>query len=204
MKKILQIFITIFLLSNVLSVSADVGSVRQMEYLTRGTVAVSVSDGVYISWRLLGTESLENQTFDIYRNDILIHTTDISSPTCYTDTTGTATDVYKVVKSGESAENEKAAKVWTNNITGAYEDVINSTAYLKFDIDKPLDDVVDMDSSEYSYDAGDASVGDVDGDGEYEVILKWDPSNQQDNGSHGYTGNVYVDAYKTEEQNYGV
>lgn len=171
---------------------------RQMEYLTRGTVAVSVSNGIYISWRLLGTESLENQTFDIYRNNTLIHTTDICSPTCYTDVAGTTADLYKVVKSGESAENEKAANVWTTNITGSYDDVINSAAYLEFPIDKPADDVVNIDGSEYSYDAGDASVGDVDGDGEYEVILKWDPSNQQDNGSHAYTGNVYVDAYKTD------
>src|SRR5690606_9922709 len=41
-----------------------------------------------------------------------------------------------------------------------------------------------------------ASVGDVDGDGEYEIILKWDPSNAKDNSQKGYTGNVYLDAYK--------
>ena len=73
-------------------------SARRMEYLTRGTVAVSVSGGIYISWRLLGTESVQDQTFDIYRNDILIHTTDVSSPTCYMDETGTSADRYKVVR----------------------------------------------------------------------------------------------------------
>ena len=36
----------------------------------------------------------------------------------------------------------------------------------------------------------------VDGDGEYEIIVKWDPSNAQDNSNDGYTGNVYIDAYK--------
>ena len=48
----------------------------------------------------------------------------------------------------------------------------------------------------YTYNANDASVGDLDGDGEYEIVLKWDPSNSQDNANDGYTGNVYIDAYK--------
>ena len=44
--------------------------------------------------------------------------------------------------------------------------------------------------------ANDASVGDLDGDGQYEIVLKWDPSNAKDNSQSGYTGNVYVDAYR--------
>jgi rhamnogalacturonan endolyase len=48
----------------------------------------------------------------------------------------------------------------------------------------------------YTYSPNDASVGDLDGDGEYEIILKWDPSNAKDNSQAGYTGNVYLDAYK--------
>ena len=46
------------------------------------------------------------------------------------------------------------------------------------------------------YSANDASVGDVDGDGQYEIILKWDPSNSRDNSQAGVTGNVYIDAYR--------
>ncbi len=42
----------------------------------------------------------------------------------------------------------------------------------------------------------DMSVGDLDGDGEYEYIVKWDPSNSKDNSVKGYTGNVYLDAYE--------
>ena len=48
----------------------------------------------------------------------------------------------------------------------------------------------------YTYTANDASVGDLDGDGSYEIVLKWDPSNTKDNSQSGYTGNVFIDAYK--------
>jgi rhamnogalacturonan endolyase len=48
----------------------------------------------------------------------------------------------------------------------------------------------------YTYSANDASAGDLDGDGAYEIILKWDPSNAKDNSQSGCTGNVYLDAYK--------
>ena len=45
----------------------------------------------------------------------------------------------------------------------------------------------------YTYAANDASVGDLDGDGQLEIVLKWDPTNAKDNSQSGYTGNVYVD-----------
>ncbi|MBU6221586.1 MAG: hypothetical protein KGR24_02420, partial [Planctomycetes bacterium] len=48
----------------------------------------------------------------------------------------------------------------------------------------------------YTYSANDTSAGDLDGDGEYELIVKWDPSNSKDNSQSGYTGNVYLDAYE--------
>ncbi|MBR4200393.1 MAG: cellulose 1,4-beta-cellobiosidase, partial [Oscillospiraceae bacterium] len=41
----------------------------------------------------------------------------------------------------------------------------------------------------------DCSVGDVDGDGQYEIFLKWDPSNAKDNSQEGKTDNVYIDCY---------
>jgi rhamnogalacturonan endolyase len=47
-----------------------------------------------------------------------------------------------------------------------------------------------------NYSANDASVGDVDGDGRYEFIVKWDPADSKDNSQSGRTGNVYVDAYR--------
>jgi rhamnogalacturonan endolyase len=52
------------------------------------------------------------------------------------------------------------------------------------------------DNVSYDYSPNDTSVGDVDGDGEYEIILKWDPSNSKDNSQAGCTGNVFIDCYK--------
>ena len=50
--------------------------------------------------------------------------------------------------------------------------------------------------SDYSYSPNDCSVGDVDGDGQYEIFVKWDPSNSKDNSQGGITGNVYIDCYR--------
>src|SRR4029079_5790879 len=50
--------------------------------------------------------------------------------------------------------------------------------------------------STYTYNANDASAGDLDGDGQYEIILKWDPANSHDSSQDGFTGYTYFDAYE--------
>lgn len=165
--------------------------VKIMENLDRGLVAVKTSGGVYLSWRLLGTEDLANQAFDIYRGGTKIHTTDVHDATCYTDAQGSDNSKYIVVPKGESIDGEKAVTPWTTN--SAYNG--NSVAYKDILFTAPEGGTT-PDGGEYTYSANDMSAGDLDGDGEYEIIVKWDPSNSQDNSKTGYTGEVYIDAYK--------
>jgi rhamnogalacturonan endolyase len=67
--------------------------------------------------------------------------------------------------------------------------------YIDIKLDVPADGVTPA-GDKYTYSPNDASIGDVDGDGEYEIILKWDPSNAHDNAHDGYTGNVLFDCYR--------
>lgn len=39
------------------------------------------------------------------------------------------------------------------------------------------------------------SVGDLDGDGQLELFVKWYPTNAQDNSKKGYIGTTFIDAY---------
>ena len=160
------------------SVSAA-DSTRQVEYLDRGTVAVRVDNGVFLSWRLLGTEPLD-QTFDLYRDGELIEQG--LDATNYTDTTGFAYQSYQVVPSGEEPDEGDTISVWDD-------------AYYDVPLNRPEGGVTKSGES-YTYSVNDTSVGDVDGDGEYEFIIKWDPSNSHDNSDHGYTGNVLIDCYE--------
>lgn len=209
---------------------------RLMEGLNRGLVAVyrtvdnrSVlpgEGGVYLSWRLLGTESLTNQAFDIYRSTSAtgtftkIKTTGVHDATNYIDTSGTASNYYKVVKAGASAAEVKEEKAVapTENHTAKGSEVgngnseKNSFTYVDIPISRPDDIKRDGDgktSRYYSYDssheggANDASVGDLDGDGDYELVLKWDPTDSKDSAGADYTGRVYIDGYEIDPNNGG-
>lgn len=199
LKKLTAFLTAAIMVTSVASISvltsyADTNSTiekRVMEKLDRGTVAVKKNDGVYLSWRLLGTESLTNQAFDIYRDSEKIYTTGEHDATCYTDSKGTADNKYTVVPKGEAIDKTEAVDVWTTNTT--YKG--RSVAYKDIAFKVPDGGKTPTDE-EYTYTANDMSVGDLDGDGEYEYIVKWDPSNSKDNSVKGYTGNVYLDAYE--------
>ena len=84
----------------------------------------------------------------------------------------------------------------THHIDGTYTFPENAPlGYLEIPLQKPADGITPAGDT-YTYSPNDASIGDVDGDGEYEIILKWDPSNSHDNAHEGYTGEVYIDCYR--------
>ncbi|WP_114783443.1 rhamnogalacturonan lyase family protein [Botryobacter ruber] len=191
--------VRLLLVSALVFLTAQVFGQRQMEKLDRGVIAVRTSPTeVYIGWRLLATDP-DNIKFNVYSNETLVNT--FGGPTSMTNTTHTSTSnsaVYTVrpVINGVEQEASKGAAVWSSNA-------------LRVPLQKPADGVTPPYTvtnngnvenypagQSYSYTPNDCSVGDLDGDGEYELIVKWDPTNSRDNSHGGYTGNVYLDAYK--------
>lgn len=84
-----------------------------MEFLNRGLVAVKVSNGVFLSWRLSGTDD-KNTAFNIYRNGTtLVNTAPLTSSTNYVDAAGTLLSTYSVkpVLNGVVDETESNANV---------------------------------------------------------------------------------------------
>jgi len=199
MKKNTTIFILIFIFSLFSSLKAEK---RQMEFLNRGLVAVKVSNGVFLSWRLLGTDA-KNIEFNIYRNNtILVNSIPISNSTNFVDPVGMVTDNYTVkpILNGVVIETENNVNVtpWAQQYKSIQLNRPPSGITLpnKYGSTGKAATGTFPNGQAYGYSPNDCSVGDVDGDGEYEIIVKWDPSNSQDNSYYGITGNVYLDAYK--------
>ena len=170
-----KLYTTLLLLTALLTASAQNTPTSQMEKLDRGLVAVSTSDGIYLSWRLLGTDDELTTTFDIIRNgDVIDEGVYLTN---YLDKVRGASYQIAVKVNGEEVERSKTVTPWNK--------------YLSLTLDRPA-----TGTGSCTYSPNDCSVGDVDGDGEYELFVKWDPSNSQDNSKNGYTGNVYIDCYK--------
>ena len=130
-----------------------------------------------------------NVGFNVYRNGVKINKKPIIKGTFFRDS------------DPNSVKNEYIVKPIIKGLEGddlgsKYVLPANSPiGYINIHLDKPADGVTPA-GDKYTYSPNDASVGDVDGDGEYEIILKWDPSNAHDNAHNGYTGNVYFDCYR--------
>lgn len=163
--------------------TARAATARQLEKLDRGLVSVRSGSGNFVSWRLLGTDP-SNVAFNLYRGSAKVNSSPITASTNYYDSGAAADAVYTVrpvVNGTEQAASEAALRF--------------GNGYLDVPIQAPPGGTT-PDGVSYTYTANDGSVGDLDGDGQYEIILKWDPSNSKDNSQSGYTGDVYVDAYK--------
>lgn len=161
------------------------------EKLGRGLVAVKKDQGTnIITWRYLSSDPL-NIAFNLYRNGEKINQAPIKQATFYEDSkisnTPLTYEVKPIIKGKEIKDN-----------TPSQPFILPKDApigYINIPLDIPADGIT-PDGKTYSYSPNDASIGDVDGDGEYEIILKWSPSNAKDNAHSGYAGNVYIDCYK--------
>ncbi|MBE5869685.1 MAG: hypothetical protein E7294_00260 [Lachnospiraceae bacterium] len=156
---------------------------RQVEALDRGVTAISVRGGIYVNWRFLGTDPA-NAVFNLYRDGVPVNTEPISGSTNYLDTAGSLASSYQVemVVNGNAVEKSSAVTPYGGN-------------YFDIPISIPAGGKTPSGQS-YTYTANDASCADLDGDGQYEIVLKWLPTNAGDNMADGYRGNVYYDAYE--------
>lgn len=174
------------LASSVIGVGAQTSTpTTEMEKLSRGLVVVPAQSGGshnFLSWRLLGTDS-PNTVFDILRDGKVIKQ-NLADRTNYVDMGAQPGSKYSVVTkvNGLPVDTTDAVEPWSN-------------IYLTLNLDRPAGGTT-PDNVSYTYSPNDCSVGDVDGDGEYEIFVKWDPSNAKDNAQSGYTGNVFIDCYK--------
>jgi len=161
----------------------------QLEKLDRGLVAVKTPDGVYLSWRLLREEvrgaekeRLTGADFTVLRDGKEIAF--VTDSTNYLDPDGTAEAEYAVaaVLDGKTLPPCSAVRPWANG-------------YLDIPLHKPEGGVTPK-GDPYEYTANDLSVGDIDGDGQLELFVKWDPTNSQDVSIKGYTGRCYIDCIR--------
>lgn len=161
----------------------------QKEKLGRGVVAIRESPStVVVSWRYLSSDPMET-AFNVYRDGKKLTAQPVVTGTLFRDENNSretaAYEVCSVLKGKE-----------THHIDGKYTLPANAPlGYLQIPLQKPADGVTPAGDT-YTYSPNDASIGDVDGDGEYEIILKWEPSNAKDNAHDGYTGEVYFDCYR--------
>ena len=154
----------------------------EINLTTKDAEGNELTSGVYLSWRLFESDPKE-VTFSVYKNDTLI-ASNLTVTNCV-DPTGTAKDRYKVVGSSDTSLGVSVKTVDT---------VTWDNYYLEMQLQKPADQVM-PDGTTATYSANDMSVGDLNGDGDYELIVKWAPSNGKDNSGAGYTGTTILDGY---------
>ena len=154
---------------------------RQQEKLGRGLTAFNTADGTtFISWRYFNGE--KDYTYRLYRNGTKMVETKRTSHTL--PITSALTDQYKV-----------------EVLDGAGQVVETSTVVTPYDQVRRIqlvtpDGSAKVNNNSNSYSPNDISIGDVDGDGEMELFVKWDPADSKDNSQKGKTSNVIIDCYK--------
>ena len=159
-------------------------SLRQMENLGRGVIAVNQGGGkVFVGWRLFGTDP-ENIAFNLYRAEdngkpVKLNDKPIADVTNFVDEKADLkkSNAYFVRSVINKKEVEPSAKF-----------VLAANSEVKQYLSVPL-------QTPERYAPNDASVGDLDGDGEYEIVIH-QVGRGRDNSQPGFTTEPVLQAYK--------
>lgn len=178
------------------AVSASALPPSLMENLGRGVVAVRTGESTaYVGWRLLGTDP-SAIAFNLYRvtgdaAPVRLNASPLLTTTDFVDSSVdfSQANAYFVRPVIGGIERDASA-------AGALPAGVAIQQYKSIPLDRPPGG--SFMGSNYTYNANDTSVADLDGDGEYEIIVKWDPSNSRDTASTGYSGPCIIDGYKTD------
>lgn len=170
------------------ALSSTVTAQMQLEQLDRGAVAVVQEEGLYLSWRLLADEPYE-LGFNIYRNGTKVNDQPITDRTNYFDAGASAGSTYslKQVLNGKELKMPAEDFMIIGNTDGP------TAAYFDIPIQQPAQGV-----NRGRYSPNDGSTADLDGDGRYEIVLKWSPNNAKDNSHRGISDQIIIDAYTLE------
>ena len=154
------------------------------EKLDRGVVAVRQADGsAFVSWRLLKSDP-KGAAFDVYRNGKKLNEAPLTKGgTWFIDKQPEEGAVYEVrCKMDEGRRKKEDGRHQPSSLSLQ----TSAIGYIAVPLQKP----------DEMHSANDATVADVDGDGQYEIILKWDPWNSHDNSHDGMTDATLIDCYR--------
>ncbi|ARS40677.1 hypothetical protein CA265_13825 [Sphingobacteriaceae bacterium GW460-11-11-14-LB5] len=157
---------------------------REMEALGRGVVAVHMpGDSVFVSWRVLGTDP-DQISFNLYRR------TNHSDPVKLNQNPITGATIFTDKKIDFTVENQWFVKPVINGKEKAESApfTLPQNTEAKPYLSVPLKTLA-------GYTPNDISVGDLDGDGEYEIVLH-QVGIGKDNSQAGITTDPLLEAYK--------
>jgi len=148
--------------------------------LNRGLIAPKVASGVFVNWRMRSYDIPGETQYKLYRGSDLITT--LKSKTNYLDSKGKVGTIYtlEVCDAEGNVLESQTEKAWSNQ-------------YLAIPLAAAP---TDTKGTGATYTPNDAQTYDMDGDGEQEIVFRWEPSNVKDAASNGVTGAVWLECIK--------